>query len=248
MKIFSKVSIVGLALAVTFSLAGIVVAWTVYTNPLSVDLGTTGTNFAVLAGAAISETGAHTTSITGNVGLSPTGGTAITVLSCTQVTGTIYDTNLGYTGGFTPDVTCLANPVNLTLLGLAKSQLSAAYNDVLGRTPNFTFAAAELGGWTLGPGVYNSTPGDLQISTTAGSLTLDGGGNPNAVFIFKATSTLKTIGDSSQVILQNGAQACNVFWQVGSSATLGTTSTFSGTIMAAVSIGDAGGSTISGRL
>ena len=97
-------------------------------------------------------------------------------------------------------------------------------------------------GQTLAPGVYKASS-SLDVG---GSLTLDAGGDPNAVFIFQAASTLIT-DSASSVILTNGAQACNVFWQVGSSATLGTNSAFAGTILALTSISVDTGDTIAGR-
>lgn len=205
------------------------------------DLGTSE-DFAVLAGAAISDTG--TTDITGDVGLSPTGGASITGLTCAEVTGTIYDTNAGYTGGGGGDTSCLTT--NAGLLTTAKSDLSIAYNDANGQTPDAVEDDGDLGGQTLTPGVYSEdgTPDSLAVT---GELTLDGGGDPDAVFIFQTDSTLVTASNST-ITLTNGTQACNVFWQVGSSATLGTNTTFVGTIMAAVSITDNGGSTVNGRL
>lgn len=106
--------------------------------------------------------------------------------------------------------------------------------------------SANLGGQTLTPGVYedNDAPDSLGIT---GTLTLDAQGDPDAVFIFKTGSTLTTAA-SSNVALINGAQACNVFWQVGSSATLGVGTLFKGNILALASITDAGGSTVEGRL
>lgn len=102
---------------------------------------------------------------------------------------------------------------------------------------------ADLGGQTLTPGVYNSAS---SIGLT-GILTLDAGGDPNAVFVFQAGSTLTT-ASASQVNLVNGAQSCNVFWQVGSSATLGTGSTFRGTILALTSITVTTSVTVDGRV
>jgi hypothetical protein len=103
---------------------------------------------------------------------------------------------------------------------------------------------AELGGTTKTAGVYDSADGTFGIT---GTLTLDAQGDPNAVFIFKTASTLITAGASS-VVLVNDAQACNVFWQVGSSATLGTNSTFNGNILALTSITLTTGANVNGRV
>ena len=102
--------------------------------------------------------------------------------------------------------------------------------------------ATELGGRTLTPGAYNSPTLGLT-----GALTLNAQGNPNAVFIFQAASTLITAPNSS-VNLINGAQACNVYWQVGSSATLGTGTRFVGNVLALTSIAAQTGATVQGRL
>ena len=118
----------------------------------------------------------------------------------------------------------------------AKSALVTAYNDAAGATP-VTKVATELGGTTLKPGVYGSDTLGLT-----GTLTLDGEG----LYIFQAASTLITASDSS-VALINGASACNVYWQVGSSATLGTNTSFKGTIMALTSIALNTGATLQGR-
>jgi hypothetical protein len=125
----------------------------------------------------------------------------------------------------------------------AKADLTTAYNDAAGRATTTTLADAEnLGGKTLYTGVFTSAS-SLGIT---GILTLDGQGNPNAVFIFQMGSTL-TMASGSSVKLINGAQSGNIFWQVGSSATLGTNSTLNGTILAFTSI-TADGATVHGGL
>ena len=114
----------------------------------------------------------------------------------------------------------------------AKVDLVAAYDDAAGRTPAVVVADGVLGGLTLVAGVYNAGGVTLGL---AGRLTLDGQGDPNAVWIFQATSDLVTAASSS-VALINGGQACNVFWQVTGSATLGADSQFAGNILALTSI------------
>jgi hypothetical protein len=123
----------------------------------------------------------------------------------------------------------------------AKSDLTTAYNDAAGR-PVTANLAANLVGLTLVPGVYRATT-SLGLS---GTVTLDGQGNQNSVFIFQIPSTLIT-SSASHVIVLNGAQACHVYWQVGSSATLGTASDFKGTVMALTSISVQTGATVQGR-
>jgi hypothetical protein len=183
-----------------------------------VSLGTAA-GYALLAGSTITNTGA--TKVTGDLGLSP--GTAVTGMPPGQVNGTQH----------VADSSALS----------AKNDLVTAYNDVAGR-PNTAVVPVELGGTTMTSGVYASPAGTFGIT---GTVTLDGEGDPNAVFIFKAASTLIT-ASSSSVELTNGARACNVFWQVGSSATLGTYSIIRGNVMALASITSTTGVTVEGRL
>jgi hypothetical protein len=121
--------------------------------------------------------------------------------------------------------------------------LTTAYNDAAGRVQSPVIVAGNLGGLTLPPGLYKSTS---SLSISSGDLTLDARGDPNAVFIFQMASTLTTTS-GRKVILSGGAKSTNVFWQVGSSATLGTTTVFKGTIMANQSITLATGATLNGR-
>jgi len=183
----------------------------------SVPLGTAD-SFAVLAGSGITNTGP--TTVNGDLGTYPT----------TTVTGT---GSLTVTG---------SNHAGDAVTQSAKNDLVSAYNTAAGEGPTSPIVA-DLAGQTLTSGVYNSAS---SIGLT-GALTLDAGGNPNAVFVFQAGSTLTT-GSASQVNLINGAQSCNVFWQIGSSATLGTGSTFRGTILALTSITVTTGVTIDGRV
>ncbi len=124
----------------------------------------------------------------------------------------------------------------------AQADLTTAYNDAAALAVTATIPV-ELGGTTETPGVYASPAGTFGIT---GTLTLDAQGNPAAVFVFKAASTLIT-ASASNVKLVNGAKAANVFWLVGSSATLGTYSTLRGNIMALASITVTTGVTIHGR-
>ncbi|MBO0595172.1 DUF3494 domain-containing protein, partial [Nesterenkonia sp. E16_10] len=179
-------------------------------------LGTAG-SYSVLGGETVTNTGP--TSLSGDLGVSP--GNAITGFPPGEVGGT---THAG-------DAEALQ----------AQSDLVTAYDDVAGRAPTES-VAGDLGGRTLVDGVYNST-GPLGLT---GTLTLDGQGDPNSVFIFQVASTLIT-ASSSNVSLINGAQACNVYWQVGSSATLGTGSSFVGSILALTSISVTNNATVQGR-
>jgi len=211
----------------------------VFASHSRVDLGTAD-GFVVLAGTAV--TGTNTNVVNGDVGLSPTTGAAITLLTCAEMaTGTIYDVDGAYAGGGGGSTACRIN--NAGLLTIAKNNLTTAYNDAAGRSTT-SQVATELGGTTKTDGTYDSASGTFGIT---GTLTLDGGGNPNAVFIFKMATTLIT-ATSSRVVLTNSAQACNVYWQVGSSATLGTSTTLVGNVLALTSITDDGGSTVTGRL
>ncbi|MEY2523651.1 MAG: hypothetical protein QOJ66_2216 [Ilumatobacteraceae bacterium] len=187
----------------------------------TVGLATAG-NFSVLGGTTVTNTGP---SILGqSLGLSP--GTA--------------------TPGFPPGMVLppgtieAANAVSLQ----AQADLTTAYVDAAGRSVEFTQANPDLVGLTLAPGVYaGSAKAPLSLS---GQLVLDGQGNNAAVFIFQTDSTLIT-SSASSILLINGASECNVFWQVGSSATLGTGSQFVGNILALTSISVQTGVTVQGR-
>lgn len=197
----------------------------------------TAAPFAILSGTP-NITDSPTSTITGNVGLSPATGAGIGLLS-TQVTGTIYAVDGAGPAG------AISNP---TLLTTAKSDLTAAYLDAQGRTP-FTTIATELGGTTKTTGVYDSVSTTFQITAGAGPLILDGQGDPNAVFIFEMGSdgTSLTVGPGSEVRFAGGATACNVFWVVDT-ASIDTTATFKGNILALNSITVNNGANIEGRL
>jgi len=187
------------------------------TEAATVDLGTAG-NFAILAGAAITDAGGASSIIGGDVGVYPAAG-EFNEIQAGQVTdGTVY---YAETDG--------------ALLLQAKNDLTTAYNDA-GSRP-FTLidgADNQLGGTTLTPGVYR-----FSAATTAnliGTLTLDSAGEIDPVWIFQTESTLVTASNSSVVFLDGGT-SCDVFWWVGSSATIGTGTEFIGNILADQSIG-----------
>jgi hypothetical protein len=187
-------------------------------SPASVTLGTAG-NFAVLAGSGVTNTGA--TAVTGDLGVSP--GTSVT--------------------GFPPGTISGATHAGDATAAQAQVDLTTAYNDAAGRTLDAVTVAGNLGGLTLTPGLYKSTS---SLAISSGDLTLDALGDANAVFIFQMASTLTTT-TGRQVILSGGADPANIFWQVGTSATLGTNSVFQGTIMADQSITLTTGATLNGR-
>jgi hypothetical protein len=127
----------------------------------------------------------------------------------------------------------------------AQADLVAAYDTAAGESPQ-TAVTGELGGQTLPPGVYGNDTGAGTLGLT-GTVTLDAQGDPNALFVFQAASTLTTASGST-VSLINGADPCNVYWQVGSSATLGTGSDFAGSILALTSITVTTGASVEGRV
>ena len=188
----------------------------------TVDLGTT-VSFGVLAGSTITNTGP--TTINGNaggdIGVHP--GTAVTGFPPGNVSGTIHKGNAEAEE--------------------AKADLVIAYNDAASRTVTENITGRDLGELTLIPGVYKF---DSSAQLT-GTLILDAEGDPDAVFIFQIGSTLTTASDSS-VSLINGASHCRVFWQVGSSATLGTNTDFVGHVFASESITANTGATVLGQL
>ena len=173
--------------------------------------------FSVLAGSTVTNTGP--TQVSGDVGISP--GTAVT--------------------GFPPGLAGGAIHSADGAAAQAQATLTAAYIDAAGRSGG-TSVAGDLVGQTLTAGIYKSTS-SLAIS---GDVTLDAQGNSDAVFIFQISSTLTT-ASGSHIVLINGAKACNVFWQVGSSATLGTNSVFKGNILALTSITITTGVNLEGR-
>jgi hypothetical protein len=189
------------------------------TNQGVVDLES-AESFAVLAGSTVTNNGS--TTINGNVGVSP--GSTIT--------------------GFPPGTVNGSTHLNDAAAQQAHSSLIRAFIDVAGRTGAVIVASGELGGLTLAPGIYASNISSFAIMTS--DLILDAQGAPNAVFIFQMPTTLN-VANNRRVILQGGAAAENIFWQVGSTANLGTNSRFAGNILAAGTITIQSGATLHGR-
>ena len=174
-------------------------------------------SFAVLGGSLVTSTGDSV--LNGNLGVSP--GTAIT--------------------GFGPGIVNGATYAGGSVAALAQANALTAYNTLRNETPNQNLTGQDLGGLTLAAGVY-SFSSSAQLT---GILTLNAGGDSNARFVIQIGSTLTT-ASSSSIVLINGAQAGNVFWQVGSSATLGTGTAFDGSILANQSITFDTGASLSG--
>ena len=225
----TKQILMGLVLAAAFMAPNRTLA----AGPAPVDLGSCA-HFAILAGAAITSTGGG--AINGDVGASPIGGSAIGA-TCAQVNGTIYAVDA--TG---PACAVIAP----ALLTAAKGDLTTAINDAAGRTPTpsgpfLNPGAGNIGGLNLVPGLYKFTDTAL---ITGSDLTLTGG--PDDVWIFQIAADLE-VGSTVQVILAGGAQARNIFWQVGTSVAIGTFAVFKGTIMADQAITMNTSSTMDGR-
>jgi hypothetical protein len=188
------------------------------TGQPTVNLGSAG-NFAILGGSGLTSTGL--TIITGDAGTSPT----------------------GTVNGFPPGIINGTIHAADAIASQAKLDLTTAYNDAQSRSTNAISLPGDMSGLTFAPGLYVNSS---SVLLSAGAVTLDGQGDVNAVFIFKAGSTLTTMA-GTQVILAGGAQAKNIFWSVGSSATLGTNSDFSGTLLSDQSISLNTGATLHGR-
>jgi Ice-binding-like len=184
----------------------------------AIPLGAAG-NFRVLAGTTVTNTGA--TVVHGNLGVSP--GSAVTGFPPGKVTGVIDKANTAAANG--------------------QKALGTAYNNGMGRTNCPKSVSGNIGGKTLSPGLYHSSS---SLAISSGDLTLTGVGGVGKVFIFQVTSTF-TVTSGRHVILAGGALATNIYWVVGSSATLGSTAVVYGNILAHKSISFATGATLHGR-
>ncbi|MEO9258578.1 MAG: ice-binding family protein [Crocinitomicaceae bacterium] len=199
------------------------------TNPTVIPIQTTvqasiplaeAANYAVICGAEVTSTGA--TTITGDLGLSP--GTSI--------------------GGFPPGVLNGTQHINDASANQAKLDITAAYNDAAGRScTDIVTLSGNIGGLTLTPGLYKSTS---SLALSSGDVTFDAKGNASAVFVIQIASSF-TVTSGRKVILAGGALAANIYWQVGSSATFGTTCDFKGNVIAMQSISFNTGATLNGR-
>ena len=168
-------------------------------------------------------------------------GTAVTCVTGGTVNADVSISPGNTLTGFGPCVITGVQNLGNAIAAQAQIDLTTAYNTLAGLPcPPANAIVANLGGTTKAAGVYCSATG---VGVT-GTLTLDGGGNPNAVFVFQVGTALTTAGD---VVLINGAQAKNVYWQVGSSATIGTASQFQGNILALTSITLVDNATLRGR-
>ena len=198
----------------------------------------TAAGFGVLAGSTVTNALTSSSVITGNLGVFPAGGTPPT-LTFPDITGFVFSTPSGSVG----PGTVTGTPYDAgAVAGVAQGDFWNAYGILAGRPPTAIMTGVDLGGKTLVPGIYFFASDAFLTGTVP--LTLNGQGNPNSLFIFNITSALTT-GPGSSVLLSNNAQGGNVFWRVGSSATLGTTTSFIGDILASTSIQLDGGDTIS---
>lgn len=197
-----------------------------------VDLGWAG-SFVILSKSGV--TNVPTSAVTGNVGTSPITGAAITGLDPVEVTGTIYTVDAAGPAG---------RVVYPSFLTAAVGDMETAYTDAAGRPfpDEIELGSGDIDGMRLAPGLYKwGTP----VMFTTG-ITLDARGDSNAIWIMQIAQGL-TVGNGAIVTLSGGAQAKNIFWQVGGATTLGTTVQFKGIILCATGIAMKTGATLDGR-
>jgi hypothetical protein len=227
-KAYSKI-LCGTLLLSSILLAGSASAGGI--GPMPVSLGQADT-FAILSQTGI--TNVYRSTVVGDVGTSPITGAAI-LLTCEEVTGDIYAVDEAG-----PQPCSVMDP---TFLTAAVGDMGYAYDDAAGRTsPDFLeLGAGEIGGLTLAPGLYTWSS-NLMISS---DVTISGG--PDDVWIFQVAGTLNQ-APSTQVTLEGGAQAQNIFWQVAGATTLGTNAHFEGIILDKTMIAVNTGTSVNGRL
>ena len=204
-----------------------------------VNLGTAG-NYSILSEAGITTTAG--TTIVGNIGTSPIASTAITGFGLILDPSGEFSTSALVTGKVFAANYAAPTP---TVLGTAIGDMGIAYTDAAGRiTPDFTnLLSGNLNGQTLTPGLYNWS----SAVTITGGVTIDGGGDPNAVWIFQIQNRLNLANDAI-ITLSGGAQAQNIFWQSAEGSTLGTNSQFNGIILTATDIAVQTGASVTGNL
>jgi PGF-pre-PGF domain-containing protein len=208
----------------------------------AVNLGSAG-NYAILAKTGISTTG--TTSINGNIGVSPIVATAITGFGLSMDPSNQFSRSSLVNGGVYAANYAPPTPATMTT---AVSAMEAAYTSAAGQAPPVAadMNAGNLGGKTLTPGVYKWSSGVLIPSGT--DLTLDAQGNSGAVWVFQVAGDL-TMGSASRMTLSNGASADNIFWQVAgpTSVTLGSGAHAEGNILSQKAIVMNSGASLNGR-
>jgi hypothetical protein len=239
-RISSKVFLSFIILAsILFSIGAV----RAYASPAAVNLGTAG-NFVILAKTGISS---DTTSIVGNIGVSPAAETYITGFSQTDATG--YATSPQVTGFIYAADMIPPTPTKMTTAIL---DMQTAYTDAAGRTlPDSTeLGAGDISGMTLAPGLYKLGTGvTIKAGDPNGQGDLTGitlSGNASDVFIFQIAQDL-TVGNGAIVTLSGGVLPQNIFWQVAGQATLGTTAQFKGIILSQTAIILNTGATLNGR-
>ena len=244
-KIISGVVILS-SVCFTFGLAGPTKA--LAAGPATIDLlSITTNNFVVLAETAVTDANPTLTAIVGNVGVSSAAGSNITGLSCSEITGNIYDVDGTYTGGHNSNISCLlAGPgAHKTLVDNAVLDMGTAYVDGTTRTPgtgatNLNVGGGTLNGQNFAPGTYTwnsnvNITGDITLTGTASD-----------IWIFQVNGTL-ALATNKQIILAGGAVNSNVFWVVTGATTLFPASVFRGNILDQTSIAMQLGATLQGR-
>jgi hypothetical protein len=204
-----------------------------------VDLLTAG-NFVILTNAGITNTGGHTTAITGDIGSSPITGAAMDNVFCSEITGTIYGVDAAYVGS--GDASCYAGtPADKTTVDNAVADMLTAYNAAVAMTPTGTDPTCAA---PIGPGVYNFSVANITLNTNC---TL--AGSATDVWVFKITGNLQQDAGFS-VLLTGGALPQNVFWQVGGGVGVNILAGahMEGVILAAAGINLVTGATVDGRL